>query len=238
MNYRLPDGGRAAHALRPSTSARTATSRSSSASRAPARRRSARIRSGSSSATTSTAGATTASSTSRAAATPRPSACRHIYEPDIYSTTRRFGTILENVAIDPDTRELNLDSEEFTENTRGAFPLHFISNRPSTGMAGHPSTIIFLTADAFGVLPPDRQADARPGDVPLHQWLHGQAGRHRGWRQGADGDVLDVLRCAVHAAPPERLRRDARRAHGSHDVPVWLVNTGWTGGPVRRRASA
>src|SRR5687767_10166576 len=78
----------------------------------------------------------------------------HIYEPDIYTTTQRFGTILENVDIDPDTRELNLDSDRYTENTRGAFPLDFISNSSDTGMAGHPSAIIFLTADAFGVLPP------------------------------------------------------------------------------------
>ncbi|MBA2558006.1 MAG: phosphoenolpyruvate carboxykinase (ATP), partial [Chloroflexi bacterium] len=78
----------------------------------------------------------------------------HIYEPDIYSTTRRFGTILENVAIDPESRELDLDSDMLTENTRGAFPLHFISNSSEDGIAGHPSTVIFLTADAFGVLPP------------------------------------------------------------------------------------
>ena len=126
----------------------------------------------------------------------------HIYEPDIYSTTRRFGTILENVVIDPETRELDLDSEALTENTRGAFPLHFISNSSDDGMCGHPSTVVFLTADAFGVLPPISKLSARPGDVPLHQRLHGQAGRHGGRRQGADGHLLDLLRGAVHAAPP------------------------------------
>ena len=78
----------------------------------------------------------------------------HIYEPDIYSTTRRFGTILENVVYDETTRALDLDSESITENTRGAFPLDFISNSSDDGVAGHPSNVIFLTADAFGVLPP------------------------------------------------------------------------------------
>ncbi|CAN5746531.1 hypothetical protein BH23CHL8_BH23CHL8_06610 [soil metagenome] len=78
----------------------------------------------------------------------------HVYEPDIFSTTRTFGTILENVDIDPLTRELDLDSDRFTENTRAAFPLHFISNSSTEGLAGHPSAVVFLTADAFGVLPP------------------------------------------------------------------------------------
>src|SRR6187551_2033424 len=77
-----------------------------------------------------------------------------IYEPDIFQTTRRFGTVLENVDLDPRTRELDLDSDRFTENTRGAYPLRFIGNADPTGMAGHPKTVILLTADAFGVLPP------------------------------------------------------------------------------------
>ena len=70
------------------------------------------------------------------------------------ATTRRFGTILENVDLDPATRELDLDSERFTENTRGAYPLEFIGNADPTGMAGHPRNVVLLTADAFGVLPP------------------------------------------------------------------------------------
>src|SRR5512144_2789874 len=77
-----------------------------------------------------------------------------MYEPDIFATTKRFGTILENVDIDPATRELDLDSERFTENTRGAYPLPFIGNADPTGMAGHPRNVVFLTADAFGILPP------------------------------------------------------------------------------------
>ena len=77
-----------------------------------------------------------------------------MYEPDIFQTTRRFGTVLENVDLDPRTRELDLDSERFTENTRGAYPLDFIGNADPTGVAGQPRNVVFLTADAFGVLPP------------------------------------------------------------------------------------
>src|SRR4029077_5974778 len=76
-----------------------------------------------------------------------------MYEPDIFATTRRFGTVLENVELDPDTRELDLDSERITHNTRGAYPLQFIGNADPTGIAGQPRTVVLLTADAFGVLP-------------------------------------------------------------------------------------
>src|SRR5690606_20702801 len=75
-------------------------------------------------------------------------------EPEIYATTRRFGTVLENVFMDADTRELDLDSAALAENSRGAYPLSFIPNASETGRAGHPRNIIMLTADAFGVLPP------------------------------------------------------------------------------------
>ena len=75
-------------------------------------------------------------------------------EPEIYETTRRFGTILENVGIDVETRRLDLDDDSLTQNTRAAYPISHIANATRTGMAGHPENIIFLTADAFGVLPP------------------------------------------------------------------------------------
>ena len=77
-----------------------------------------------------------------------------MYEPDIFQTTRRFGTVLENVDVDPRTRELDLASDRFTENTRGAYPLEFIGNADETGIAGTPRAVVFLTADAFGVMPP------------------------------------------------------------------------------------
>src|SRR4029453_11555641 len=75
-------------------------------------------------------------------------------EPQIYATTRRFGTVLENVAIDPTTRRLNLDDDRLTENTRAAYPISFISNAVPSGQGGHPQNIVMLTADAFGGLPP------------------------------------------------------------------------------------
>src|SRR3990172_135240 len=75
-------------------------------------------------------------------------------EPEIYATTRRFGTVLENVVVDPDTRALDLDSEAITENTRAAYPIDFIGNAVIPGVGGHPRNVMFLTADAFGVLPP------------------------------------------------------------------------------------
>src|SRR5205823_1844438 len=75
-------------------------------------------------------------------------------EPQIYATLSRFGTVLENVVMDPETRELDLDSTAITENTRAAYPIHFIPNRVLSGRGDHPNNVIFLAADAFGVLPP------------------------------------------------------------------------------------
>ncbi|CAN5545887.1 phosphoenolpyruvate carboxykinase (ATP) [soil metagenome] len=155
----------------------------------------------------------------------------HIYEPDIYSTTRRFGTILENVAIDPQTRELDLDSDELTENTRGAFPLHFISNASELGMAAHPSAVIFLTADAFGVLPPISRLSR---DQAMYHFISGYTAKLAGTEVGIKEPSATFSTCFGAPFMPrhpgvyagmlgDRLDR--------HDVPVWLVNTGWTGGP-------
>ncbi len=155
----------------------------------------------------------------------------HIYEPDIYSTTRRFGTILENVVIDAGSRELDLDSEALTENTRGAFPLGFISNSSPTGLAGHPSTVIFLTADAFGVLPPICRLSR---DQSLYHFISGYTAKLAGTEVGVKEPIATFSTCfgapfmprhpAVYAQMlGDRLDR--------HDVPVWMVNTGWTGGP-------
>ena len=142
-----------------------------------------------------------------------------MYEPDIFQTTRRFGTVLENVDLDPETRELDLDSERFTENTRGAYPLHFIGNADATGMTGQPTDRDPVDRRCLRRPAAHRAADPRPGGLPLHQRLHGQAGRHRGRRQGAEGHVLGLLRGAVHAAPPGRVRRDAHRAPGARRTP-------------------
>ncbi len=155
----------------------------------------------------------------------------HIYEPDIYSTTQRFGTILENVVIDAPSRRLDLDSEQLTENTRAAFPLEFISNSSETGMAGQPSNVIFLTADAFGVLPPISRLTR---DQALYHFISGYTAKLAGTEVGIREPSATFSTCfgapfmprhpAVYAAMlGERL--------DAHDVPVWMVNTGWTGGP-------
>ena len=154
-----------------------------------------------------------------------------MYEPDIFATTRRFGTILENVDLDERTRELDLDSERITENTRGAYPLEFIGNADPTGMTGHAKNVVFLTADAFGILP------------PISRLTHEQAQYHfiSGYTAKLAGTEIGVTepRATFSAAfgapflprhPGEYAAMLAERLE-RHDVPVWLVNTGWTGGP-------
>ena len=155
-----------------------------------------------------------------------------MYEPDIFQTTRRFGTVLENVDLDPRTRELDLDSERFTENTRGAYPLRFIGNADETGMAGHPRTVILLTADAFGVLP------------PIARLTHAQAAYHfiSGYTAKLAGTEVGVREpqatfSACFGAPflprhPGLYAAMLTDRLAEHDATVWLVNTGWTGGPV------
>ncbi|MDQ3938491.1 MAG: phosphoenolpyruvate carboxykinase (ATP) [Chloroflexota bacterium] len=155
----------------------------------------------------------------------------HIYEPDIYSTTRRFGTILENVVVDPETRELDLDSDELTENTRGAFPLHFISNSSDEGIADHPSTIIFLTADAFGVLPPVSRLSH---DQAMYHFISGYTAKLAGTEVGVKEPQATFSTCFGAPFMPRHPGVYARMLGerlARHDVPVWLVNTGWTGGP-------
>ncbi|MFL5684772.1 MAG: phosphoenolpyruvate carboxykinase (ATP) [Chloroflexota bacterium] len=154
-----------------------------------------------------------------------------MYEPDIFQTTRRFGTILENVDVDPVTRELDLDSERFTENTRAAYPLNFIGNADATGMTVQPKTVILLTADAFGVLP------------PIAKLTHAQAAYHfiSGYTAKLAGTEVGVREpkatfSACFGAPfmprhPGEYARMLTERLAHQDADVWLVNTGWTGGP-------
>ena len=154
-----------------------------------------------------------------------------MYEPDIFQTTRRFGTVLENVDVDPRTRELDLASDRFTENTRGAYPLEFIGNADETGIAGTPRAVIFLTADAFGVMP------------PISRLTHEQAAYHfvSGYTAKLAGTEIGVKEpkatfSACFGAPfmprhPGEYARMLVERIDREDVPVWLVNTGWTGGP-------
>jgi phosphoenolpyruvate carboxykinase (ATP) len=154
-----------------------------------------------------------------------------MYEPDIFATTRRFGTILENVDLDPVTRALDLDSERFTENTRGAYPLHFIGNADETGMAGQPRNVVFLTADAFGVLPPMSRLSR---EQAAYHFISGYTAKLAGTEVGI-AEPKATFSAGFGAPflprhPGEYAAMLVDRLE-THDVPVWLVNTGWTGGP-------
>lgn len=99
------------------------------------------------------------------------------YEPLIWSAVGRFGTVLENVVYDPITRQPDFDDDRLTENTRGAYPIEYIPNHVPAGSAGHPNNIFFLSADAFGVLPPIARLTGT-GDVLLFIWIYIQTGRN------------------------------------------------------------
>jgi phosphoenolpyruvate carboxykinase (ATP) len=154
-----------------------------------------------------------------------------MYEPDIFATTRRFGTILENVDLDPATRELDLDSERFTENTRAAYPLEFIGNVDPTGMTTHPRNIVLLTADAFGIMPPISRLTREQAQ---YHFISGYTAKLAGTEIGVTEPKATFS--AGFGAPflprhPGVYARMLAERLAQHDVPVWLVNTGWTGGP-------
>jgi phosphoenolpyruvate carboxykinase (ATP) len=152
-------------------------------------------------------------------------------EPEIYATTRRFGTVLENVVMDPASRALDLDSQAITENTRACYPIDFIPNHVPAGAAGHPSHVVFLTADAFGVLPPISKLTI---DQAMYHFLSGYTAKVAGTERGVTEPKETFSTC--FGAP--FLPRDpalyaemlGQRIH-THEVDCWLVNTGWTGGP-------
>ena len=152
-------------------------------------------------------------------------------EPEIYGTLSRFGTVLENVVMDPATRALNLDSDAITENTRAAYPIEFIPNFVPSGRGGHPNHIIFLTADAFGVLPP--LARLTPEQAMYH-FLSGYTAKLAGTERGVSTPQATFSACfsapfLVH--PPSVCGELLRERINRYQSTVWLVNTGWTGGP-------
>jgi phosphoenolpyruvate carboxykinase (ATP) len=154
-----------------------------------------------------------------------------MYEPDIFQTTRRFGTLLENVDLDPRTRELDLDSDRITENTRGAYPLHFIGNASTTGIAGEPTHVVLLTADAFGVLPPISRLTH---DQAMYHFISGYTAKLAGTEVGVKEPKATFSACFgapfMPRHPGEYAAMLGERLAKS-DIPVWFVNTGWTGGP-------
>ncbi len=153
-------------------------------------------------------------------------------EPEIFATTRRFGTILENVVVDMDTRALNLDDDQYTENTRCSYPLSFIANVVPSGQAGHPKNIVMLTADAFGVLPPI--ARLTPEGAMFH-FLSGYTAKLAGTEKGVTEPKATFSTCfgaPFMPLPPGRYAEMLGDRITRHGARVWLVNTGWTGGAV------
>ena len=151
-------------------------------------------------------------------------------EPEIYATTKRFGTIFENVVLDPATRVPDFDDGSKTENTRAAYPLHFIPNASTTGRAGHPKNIIMLTADAFGVMPPIAKLSSAEA---MYHFLSGYTAKVAGTEKGVTEPQATFSTCfgapfiPRHPSEYGNLLRELIAVHG---VDCWLVNTGWTGG--------
>jgi len=153
------------------------------------------------------------------------------HEPEIYATTRRFGTILENVVLDDTTRRLDLDDDSLTENTRGAYPIGHLPNVAPGGRAGHPTHIVFLTADAFGVLPPI--AKLTP-EQAMYYFLSGYTAKVAGTERGIVEPQATFSACFgepfLPLHPNDYARMLGKRIR-EHRPKVWLINTGWTAGP-------
>ena len=152
-------------------------------------------------------------------------------EPQIYATTRQFGTLLENVTLDPVTRQLDFDDDSVTENTRGAYPLSAIDSFVASGQAGHPRHLLMLTADAFGVLPPI--ARLTPAAAMYH-FLSGYTAKVAGTERGVTEPTATFSTCfgaSFMVWPPTTYSSLLGERIAVHKTQVWLVNTGWTGGP-------
>jgi len=151
-------------------------------------------------------------------------------EPEIYATTKMFGTILENVAMDEVTRELDFTDASKTENTRGAYPIDFIPNTSKENLGPPPSTIIFLTADAFGVLPPISRLTP---DQAMYHFLSGYTAKVAGTEIGVTEPQATFSTCfgaAFMPRPPSVYGNLLKKRIAEGGAECWLVNTGWTGG--------
>jgi phosphoenolpyruvate carboxykinase (ATP) len=152
-------------------------------------------------------------------------------EPEIWNASHRFGTVLENVVLDPLTRAVDFDSQRITENTRASYPIHFIPNHEASGVGTHPSHVVFLTADAFGVMPP---IAALSSEQAMYHFLSGYTAKVAGTERGVTEPAATFSAC--FGAPflplhPGVYARMLGERIGRHGARVWLVNTGWTGGP-------
>jgi len=155
----------------------------------------------------------------------------HEDEPEIYGATRRFGTLLENVAMDMRTRHVDLDDASLTENTRAAYPISHIPNMTCLGRGGHPKHVIMLTCDAFGVLPP---VSRLTHEQAVYHFLTGYTAKVTGTEAGIKEPWAVFSPCfdvPFMALPPATYARLLGERIAKHNVDIWLVNTGWTGGP-------
>lgn len=151
-------------------------------------------------------------------------------EPEIYATTHRFATVVENMVYDPETLELDFADKSLTENTRCAYPLDYISNASATGLGGHPKNVIMLTCDAFGVLPPISRLT--PAQAMYH-FLSGFTSKTAGTERGITEPTPTFSTC--FGAPfmprrPEVYGKLLQEKIAQYGATCWLVNTGWTGG--------
>ena len=154
-------------------------------------------------------------------------------EPEIYETTRRFGTVLENVGFNTESRKVDLNDASLTENTRSAYPLSHIPNAVLEAVGGHPENIIMLTADAFGVLPPISKLT--PEQARYH-FLSGYTAKVAGTEAGMSSEPKATFSACFGAPfmalPPTVYSSLLGEKIRKHNVKIWLVNTGWSGGPV------
>jgi len=152
-------------------------------------------------------------------------------EPEIFGATQMFGTILENVILDEDTREIDFFDSSVTENTRASYPIHYIDNAELSGCGGHPDNVIFLTADAYGVLPPIARLTP---EQAMYHFISGYTAKVAGTERGVTEPKAAFSACfgspflPRHPGVYAEMLGEKLRSIGSR---VWLVNTGWTGGP-------
>ncbi len=151
-------------------------------------------------------------------------------EPEIYATTRNFGTVLENVVIDEQTRVIDLDDASLTENTRASYPITQIPNAKVEGTGGHPKNIVMLTCDAFGVMPPISRLT--PEQASYH-FLSGYTAKVAGTERGVKEPQATFSTCfgaPFLALPPTVYSDLLAKKMREHGARCWLVNTGWSGG--------
>jgi phosphoenolpyruvate carboxykinase (ATP) len=150
-------------------------------------------------------------------------------EPDIFATTQMFGTVLENVVLD-DQRKVRFEDQSITENTRASYPLHYIRNHVPSGRGGHPKHVVFLTADAFGVLPPIARLTP---EQAMYFFLSGYTAKVAGTETGVNEPQATFSACfgAVFMVwHPTKYAEMLGELLTQHNAKVWLVNTGWSGG--------